>query len=333
MNDNSKATTDQHDLTGLDGANPLGFLAALGVLRALTHELTKERIHLRWQRSAGCWRPSITFESRFARSDLLEAMHNALRDFDRLFPEPFLAQAENAGPKNKKGEPKWRNRLRFTPKVYREFCEAALREASIHSRHRVDSVAAWATEMVQETVDKEAVCRRTSFDFTAGNQAIVNMMRLLTQSISTQDLDEALFHNWHYESGATSLRWDPLDESRQYALQAFDPTDGTMNPVTAVAGANCLAIYAMPFFPIACSGNHASQPGFTRISGRRVWSWPIWSVGLTPDVIQSLLTHRELTEQLPDSETLAALGVEVVFRCGIVQPSGRYRCFTRATAV
>ena len=49
---------NQFQLTGLDGSNPLGFLAALGTLVALDHQTSEleTRPRLGW-RLAGVWRP------------------------------------------------------------------------------------------------------------------------------------------------------------------------------------------------------------------------------------------------------------------------------------
>ena len=45
-------------LTGLDGANPLAFLAALGTLRGLTLAWPKRRVYLSWV-PQDAWRPCL----------------------------------------------------------------------------------------------------------------------------------------------------------------------------------------------------------------------------------------------------------------------------------
>jgi hypothetical protein len=125
------------------------------------------------------------------------------------------------------------------------------------------------------------------------------------------------------------MRWDTQDEKRQYALQAVDPTNSSENPPLADLGANFLAIEALPLFPLAAN-RAAGQPGFDNDAYGRRWRWPMWTRPLGLDVIRSLLTLQlEDGEQWSSSQRLA-LGVSALFESGIVQPSGRYRCFTPA---
>jgi hypothetical protein len=46
-------------LRGLDGSNPLAFLAALGTLRSLSLVLPTEQVKLAWTEYAGAYRPMI----------------------------------------------------------------------------------------------------------------------------------------------------------------------------------------------------------------------------------------------------------------------------------
>lgn len=73
-------------MTGLDGSNPLGFLAALGVLKAVGVRFPQAR--LSW-RDEGVWRPVLGgFPGDFeALLELLEADLRAVAD------EPALALA------------------------------------------------------------------------------------------------------------------------------------------------------------------------------------------------------------------------------------------------
>jgi len=46
-------------LPGLDGANPLGFLASLGVLRAMSGVRAMSRVSIAWEPMNGCWVPRL----------------------------------------------------------------------------------------------------------------------------------------------------------------------------------------------------------------------------------------------------------------------------------
>ena len=129
------------------------------------------------------------------------------------------------------------------------------------------------------------------------------------------------------------MRWDPVDEKRQYALQAVDPTNGSENPPLADPGANFLAVEGLPLFPLIA--NHdASQPGFSddRKGRPLFWRWPIWTKPLSLDSIRSVLVLQFDGSDALSANRRSELGIAVIFQSGIVQPSGRYRCFTPARA-
>lgn len=73
----SRAPQESILLSGLDGANPLGFLAALGTLATL-HQAGETEARLGWK-CAVAWQPILTGVSRPARRDFCEILANALR--------------------------------------------------------------------------------------------------------------------------------------------------------------------------------------------------------------------------------------------------------------
>jgi len=79
-------THQPFELTGLDGTNPLGFLAALGTARVLERQGRGE-IRLGWQRRA-TWAPALEAPS-FADPD---ALIGAVADGLRGRPVPAEAQ-------------------------------------------------------------------------------------------------------------------------------------------------------------------------------------------------------------------------------------------------
>ena len=137
---------------------------------------------------------------------------------------------------------------------------------------------------------------------------------------------------WRYSPASTSMRWDTQDEKRQYAVQAADPTNGAENPPLADAGANFLAVEAIPLFPLV-PDRWANQPGFDRSAEGRSFRWPLWRAPMCLDAIRSLLALPLADADHWPSTHRRALGLAAVFVSRIVQPSGRYRCFTPAQAV
>lgn len=73
MNDKN----DGLSLTGLDGSNPLGFLAALGVV-AVLDACGAHRARLTWS-CAGSWHPVVKFDEMISREDLSSLLFAGLR--------------------------------------------------------------------------------------------------------------------------------------------------------------------------------------------------------------------------------------------------------------
>lgn len=84
------STTHELVLTGLDDANPLGFLAAPGTLRTSAMGCPNPTPHMS-RRSAGGWRPVL--HSTFVGADALTAkLHNLLTP-----PNKALTLADDPG--------------------------------------------------------------------------------------------------------------------------------------------------------------------------------------------------------------------------------------------
>jgi hypothetical protein len=328
---NSSSEPDSLLLKGLDGSNPLAFLAALGTLRTLAIAWPERQVKMGWQLQAGAWRPAVHFAGTAAAEEVAKDVAASLPQPDGLFAPDLLTSAVEDGPKNKSGKPKWADKLRFPIDSFRRYARAAQECATAKDRTTADCAAAWATDAEVETVDKIDVARRTRFDFTAGNQAFISMVREIRKSVSEEGVKDTLFSPWNYHPG-TSLRWDPLDEKRQYALQAVDPTNSRRNPILSVPVANVLAVMALPLFPLAPGAKHAGQPGFVQNEEGRYFIWPIWNVPVSLSVVASLLTlSTQATTR--DAQELVQRGIVARFRSRIVRPSGRYRNFTPARAV
>lgn len=320
-------------LTGLDGANPLAFLAALGTLRIATRAWPDRRVRLGWTIAEGGWRPLLRVEPGVTREELVEVITAGIPSEEELFDTELRKRSEEAGPKNKRGESRWADKLRFPPEVFRERALVRARQAMIDARDAVDYLAALASDAAVDEVAGHEAARRTRFDFTAGTQSFIDMARGLLKEVETGETESTLFGPWEYRPGVVSMRWDPIDEARQYALQAIDPTDGSNNPIISVSGANALALIGLVFFPLVPQRREAAQPGFIRSAGSRSFRWPIWSIAISESCIRSLLTLALLTRPVEDRVYLRERGIEVVYRSWVVMPTGRYRNFTPAESL
>ncbi len=71
------------DLPGIDGSNPLGALAALGVLRSLTHAWPTRDVRLHWRILNGGWKAVISYDKsctvQYAKAEVVEAIASILK--------------------------------------------------------------------------------------------------------------------------------------------------------------------------------------------------------------------------------------------------------------
>lgn len=310
----------------LDGANPLAFLASLGALRVLTRALPQHGFRLSWHQRFGAWRPLLWSAMALNESMIASVLGENSLDLSAMFSHELLDASAERGPKNKKGEPSWKDKLLFPIHVFRDFCFAASQSPSACA----EFAATWAGETFSVGEDDREVARKTRFDFTAGQQAFISRLRDLKQSCTVTDLQRSLFTGWRYSAAAVSMRWDTQDEKRQYALQAVDPQNTSTNPPIADPGANLLAVEALPLFPLV-PDRWASQAGFDRRG--KSWRWPIWTHALGLDVVRSLVAIPFADSEEWSASRRREFGVSALFESRIVQPSGRYRCFTPARSL
>lgn len=310
-------------LTGLEGHNPLAYLAALGTLRLLSRVWPEQLVRMAWRERAGAWRPVMSAERSVAADEVVAALDAEAGRIERLLPERLLQDAAREGPKTKTGGSAWADKLRFPLEIF------AGRARELIGAGELDGAFAlggWASDADSDDVDNREVAVRTRFDFTAGQQAFLAMIRSVREECSALHIRESLFRPWRYVPG-TSMRWDPLDEKRQYALQAIDPTDSSANPILTVPGANLLAVEALPLFAFAATRRGLGQPGFGA-GGTPSWTWPIWSGFIGLDSVRTVLASAGMS-----GEKARARGIVVRYQSLITMPSGRYRCFTPARPV
>jgi hypothetical protein len=207
---------------------------------------------------------------------------------------------------------------------FRQFSKLAVQQPE--NSNWFDFAATWGSELTPLRA-KESFATPTSFDFTAGNQKFLEMVRGTIKATTRDHLLQCLFEVWRYSDEDLSLRWDLLDETRRYALQAIDPANTNKNPIKTLRGANRLAIEALPLFPVIPASNGVQTTGFVQIGQQATWTWPIWSGSLDMNVTRSVLAQAELYISQPDRTKLKAQGIEEVYRSRVVMPAGYYRCF------
>jgi hypothetical protein len=309
------------EFTGLDGQNPLGFFAALGLLRILDEHLRKTTA-----RPALAFSAAPPFTARIAvevtlggikEVVLADAAEQATSVALRL---AYDAEGQLFSPDALDGT----RDLKPSPSAAREF----LRLAAEASRREADLAAGMISDAVQ---DNNGASKPTAFHFTAGQQAFLSMVEALREGTDEASLHEALIGPWRNTSKLPSLAWDS-SVARLYALRASNPSGEKRGSVPA---ANWLAVHALAFFPVMperSRGRIALRTTNVGLGWKDVpFTWPLWTEPADASVIASLLrldsSRRTQRERL-------SIGISTVFRSRILRTDqGGYGSFTPPEAV
>ena len=308
-------TAGQLILLGLDGSNPLAFLAALGTLRSLTSTWPSRRIRLSWK-ALGSWHPVLHIQPAATAEELVH-------DLDGFLKSRAEHPAWSLGPD-----------LSVLPEQFRRYAEGAAHQAQHQGdRSWADFAAAFgceATSTEQGPIQDTALRTMSG----AGHQHFLGFMVNIIQRTEEEHLEKTLFRAWRYDDplDTQNLRWDPSDDVRR-ALRWRDPSgDPVRRKRGGMLGANRLAIEGLPVLPTIPVGRILRTTGFIgRGSTNTYWTWPIWSGELPLDVVRTVVSLRELQND-SNAEELHALGITQVFRSRRLTV-GKFRCFTRGEPV
>jgi hypothetical protein len=293
-------------LTGLDGANPLGFLAALGVLEVV--HARGEPAQLHWREEGG-WRPILAGGA----SDFDDLIGWIDEDRSACISDPAIALEYND-----------KRDLKPEPAVFRHYLQRLVEQAEPTKRRAVDWASAFATDVA---IDNNGNTKPTALHFTAGQQQFLKMVVDLVEGVTPEDIREALVGPWRYERPLPVMGWDATS-SRDYALRASNPsTDKKLG----VAGADWLAVRGLAFLPAFPVKTRVATTGCVGgwKSGR--FRWGLWTVPLRRDVVRSCL---QLQLEDMKAEERAARGIGAVFSCGIKRSDqGGYGSFEPAAVV
>jgi hypothetical protein len=313
-----------HPLPGLETDNLLGFLALLGLLRALEIEQPD-------------WFPRAYFTGIPLGANLVLAAD---------VPAADVAGAASAGcarlaPHFSFGE--FRD-LVFTGSEARQLMSEALAvdaDAEIMSALCSDI----AIRPKDGRIEPTALCAL----FGQGHQSFLDRLKTVSSGTlpgplrSTKkppDLNDpafiarALFAPWERRDPTESFRWD-FEEDRRYALRDVNPSG---DAPTTEHGANRLAVLGLLSFQsapiIRGSSVHLATRGVARHRRERspVVTWPIWTRPATLAGIHSMMDDPELASRQPSFERLSRHGIIQVRRTTRYS-AGKYLCFSRAVAL
>ncbi len=257
-------------LLGLEGNNPLGFLAALGVQVILDGEEQQPRL---W------WSDDIVPHAVVDSGlDANRIADSALAMFERLRDGPALNPSTGT---------KADDTAKLKPEQIRPYLESAIGGTNTDSRLASALVAEGSLDGLGK------VAKPTDLYFTAGRLTFLSIARDLLSLVNSDDLVEAVLGPWSYSSKLSSLGWDVTDD-RAYALAPSNPaTDKKLtNP-----GVEALALMGLSCHPVFASRDTRDRDR-TLTSGctgpwRRgnTYTWPIWTRPASISAVRSLLAQ------------------------------------------
>jgi hypothetical protein len=251
------------ELSGLDGSNPVGFLAALGVSRLLSTSEVKTPPLLSWTRGL---RPMLHTADLREPAELTSCLIAGLRTIV------------------KEGVADLGDVIKVEAEQFRKFVTDGYQELS---ERRLLFAAAYGSDGVLD--DGKIVPSQLSFSNGQGGKLLLRDFKKLVHFTNTERLRSALFEPWRYDDwDQPTFRWDPTDFrlSAHMAIQAQDAEK------RSVGAANALAFVGLSFLVSVPMGGELQTAAFRKISGQLQLTWPLWDAPLNADAISCLLQQK-----------------------------------------
>lgn len=251
-------------LHGLDGTNPLGFLAALGVL-SVPPENGGEQSRLAWTEGIVPYPIVEGHDSIDALADAIVAERDQWRGATVLrFPSGSAPLDD----------------LKLSPEELHHYVTECA-QADDGGR----SAALCAALVAEGARQQDGAAQPTNLYFTAGKQHFLQMARQIVDGLERAHVIEALAGPWTYRSKLPSFKWDVTDD-RVYATSAVNPED---EKKPTIPGAEFLAFLGLRALPTFADGARAIT---TACAGRAGdFTWPLWSELVSFPVARTLLAH------------------------------------------
>jgi len=237
-----------HDLYGLTAASPIGFMAALGMLRVLASDRRCE-IKLGWR--------------------------NGHAVIDGVDPETVISELwANMDDRASASEFSWTDTLRKVPsEKYRRKCY----EMSADPR-ALGFMAGWATDAVL----RQGAVAVTRMDMTSGNQKLLQELRKIAGRITHDHFKSALLGGPYEDQSSFGL--DPI--AVRYHAHEYQAPTKTKAP--GKPGLIWLAFESIPLHPVVPIAPNRAQTTGWRLGTDAAYVWPIWDAFLTLEDVSLL---------------------------------------------
>ena len=258
-------------LDGLEGTNPLGYLAALGVQVAFACD--ERPPHLWWTDEVT---PRAVVDADFGIDRIAE---RALQVFREWLHSRAMNPTRNDGTPMPKADS-----LKLSPDDLREYLgQHQVMPSRDHS---------FPPAVVAEgSVDRSGAAKPSDLYFAAGQVVFLREARKILGQVTQDDVVADLRGPWAYHSKLPSMGWDIVDD-RVYALRPDDPSKEKKqtNP-----GAEALAILGMSLYPVFADRKAGRDRTLTQsCSGdwkRGLFSWPLWTRPMSLNSVRSVLAQ------------------------------------------
>lgn len=246
-------------LVGMDGSNPLGFLASLGLLRVVPGAKLGFS-------DDGSFRAFIDgFDKSRAELAMLVA---ADADASESEQAPWRFTYTKAA--TKKQDSQEVADLKPPPEDFKKLLATCIEKWLAGNNEAAGYVAAYGTDIA---VDNKGNTKPTAFHFTAANQTFLGAVEGIRASLTQEWIETSLFEGYGERTGS-NLRWNPGAE-RNWALMANNPSgDGTR----VDAPLEWLAFRSLPLLPSFPCGSRIITTGVVGRGDDMVFTWPLWSI-------------------------------------------------------
>lgn len=257
-------------LGGVDGSNPLGFLAALGLIRVVPGA-------------------TLSFSDDGSFRAFLDGLNNSESDLATFVTNDAKNNEDRSArwrftytkAATKKQGPQEVADLKPPPDDFRRFLASCVEAWLSGNEEAAAYAAAYGTDVA---VDGKGNTKPTAFHFTAAQQTFLGAVEDIRASITQEWVRISLFEG-HGEKPGSNLRWDPGSE-RNWALMANNPSgDGTR----VDAPLEWLAFRGLPLLPSFPRGTRIITTGVVGRGDDMTFTWPLWTVPASRQTVRSLL--------------------------------------------
>lgn len=230
-----------HDLMGLPASSPIGFMAALGMLRVLSSDRGCA-IRLGWRSG------HAVIEGMEVQSAIAELYAN------------MNSRAESP-------EFNWADSPRkVKPEAYRLACKKMNGD-----ERALGFMAGWASD----TVIRDGTVSVTRMDMTSGQQQLLRDLRTLARRITQEHFVSAVLGGPYEDQSSFGL--DPV----AVRSHAHEPQAPNKSSPPGKPGLIWLAIESIPLHPVAPIRANRTQTTGWRPGKNTAYVWPIWNGFLT----------------------------------------------------